>query len=166
MVHESTALNTLALLTSKEGEALELAARQFTNKEIARHLDISSRAVEERLRSARTKLDAPDRRSAGRRYLALLETCDQSTCGPSTVDEVQNSPHETAQETTVTPPSQLIEPDGNENYDGAQKLTFLEAYDVRFGRIGRLYAVVGLSVLMGLLLIAGVAIAVVARMLF
>lgn len=162
---ESTSTTLLDSLTPKEGEALGLAARQFTNKEIARRLDISSRAVEERLRSARSKLDAPDRRSAARRYLSLLETCERTTCGPSTVDESISPTHPHSREATDDPGFRSGGLEKLHSGDGSDRPTLLEAYDVRFGRIGRIYAVVGLSVMLGLLLIAGVAIAVVARML-
>lgn len=165
MLHDSTETTVLDSLTQKEGEALELAAKQFTNKEIARKLEISSRAVEERLRSARAKLKAPDRRSAARRYLSLLEACDRTTCGPSTVDHASNILQRTSQETAYTPPPSLEGSDRTGSDDERGRPTFLEAYDFKFGRVGRVYAVVGLSVLIGLLMIAGVTIAVVARML-
>lgn len=152
-------------LSAKEEHVLRFVAQQFTNKEIARELDISCRAVEERLRSAREKLGAPDRRSAARLFLALSQMCDRTTCGPDTV-EFSTVPPEASRQETLKSQRFLLEDVGRGTFEsGAAKPTFLEAYDGRFGRIGRLYAVVGLAALVGLLLIAGVAIAVTARML-
>lgn len=162
---ESSLRAELSALSSKEQEALELVAQQFTNKEIARNLKISSRAVEERLKSAREKLDAPDRRTAARRYQALRRTCGQTTGEPTTVETSISVWQQSGGDTTAS--SQFASRDiGSTDFEhGTTDPTWLEAFDLRFGRIGRVYAVVGLSVLLALLLVAGVTIAVVAKML-
>ena len=163
--HESNPIAVLEGLSPKEKEALALVAQQFTNKEIARRLNISNRAVEERLKTARSKLGADDRRSAARRYSALIEDCEKTTGGPSTVDDQSEFDQQSASETAVEADFTAGVLEQSEPPPRAAGTTFFEGYDLRFGRIGRGYAVVGLAVLMGLLLIAGVAIAVVARLL-
>ncbi|WP_082732632.1 helix-turn-helix domain-containing protein [Sphingomonas sp. CCH18-H6] len=152
-------------LSTKEVEVLHFVARQFTNKEIARELDISCRAVEERLKSARDKLGAPDRRSAARAFLALSDTCDPTTCGLDTVEVSSLLPVTPHQEMAASQRFFLADVGSGDFEVGITAPTFLETYDVRFGPMGRLYAVVGLAALVGLLMIAAVAIAVVARML-
>ena len=162
---ESNPIAVLEALSPKEKEALALVAQQFTNKEIARRLNISNRAVEERLKTARYKLGADDRRSAARRYSALIGHCDKTTGGPSTVDERSEFDQQSTLETAVEVDLTVGAFERSEPSPRTAGTTFLEGYDLKFGRIGRVYAVVGLAVLMGLLLIAGVAIAVVARLL-
>jgi hypothetical protein len=149
-------------------------AQQFTNKEIARALNISTRAVEERLRSARLKLRAPDRRAAARIFQALPQTCEESTGGTTTVDTKPaptqvalpaDDPKHVKENKTFTEELQLTQGDPLNAPGRPDRLARLEAFDRRFGRIGRVFAILGLAALLAVLLVAGVTIAVVAQML-
>ena len=61
----------LGRLTDKEREVLDLLVVPNSNKEIARHLELSSATVEKRLRTVRDKLGARDRNDTARAYKAL-----------------------------------------------------------------------------------------------
>ena len=152
--------NGTSCLSQKETQALELVAAQFTTKEIARELGISPRAVEERLKSAREKLDAPDRRAAARILLERGEPCGITTGGPTTVDKSGSSLPQKLRELPDTSVFTLEDsiPLGFPGDDQAP--TLLEAFDVRFGKPGRLAAIVLLAVTLGLLGAAAVSIAV------
>lgn len=147
------------LLSEKEARALELVADQFTTKEIARELGITPRAVEERLRSAREKMNAPDRRSAARLFLQSRETCGITTGGSSTVG---NRDRFGSQSLRDLPDSALftLEDSSGIFFDKATGPTFLEAFDVRFGKPGRLVAIVLLAAALALVGAAAVSIAV------
>ena len=134
---ESNPIAVLEALSSKEREALALVAQQFTNKEIARRLSISNRAVEERLKTARSKLGADDRRSAARRYSALIRDCDKTTGEPSTVDERWEFEQQAVSETAVEADFTAGVFEQSEAPSRAAGTTFLEGYDLKFGRIGR-----------------------------
>lgn len=150
----------VSALSEKEARALELVAAQFTTKEIARELGISPRAVEERLKSARDKLDAPDRRAAARIYLDQREDCGETTGWPPTVDSsARGLPHGLRE----LPDASIftLEDSAARIFPGDDPApTFLEAFDVRFGKPGRLAAIVLLAVFLGLLGAAAVSIAV------
>ena len=147
-------------LSQKEMRALELVAAQYTTKEIARDLGISPRAVEERLKSAREKLDAPDRRAAARIFLDRREACGETTGGPTTVDHTRSSLSQSFRDLPDASVFTLEDsvPRGFSGEDDAP--TFLEAFDVRFGKPGRVAAIVALAATLGLLGAAAVSIAV------
>ena len=152
--------NGRSSLSAKETRALELVAAQFNTKEIARQLGISPRAVEERLKSAREKLDAPDRRAAARILLEQGGACGITTGGPTTVDEHHGSLSQGLRELPETSVFTL-EDSALQSFSGDDSApTFLEAFDVRFGKPGRLAAIVLLAVTLGLLGAAAVSIAV------
>ena len=147
-------------LSLKETRALELVAAQFTTKEIARELGISPRAVEERLKSAREKLDAPDRRAAARILLEQSDACGATTGGPTTVDWRRPSLPQSLRELPESSVFTLEDSAPQSFSDDQDAPTFLEAFDVRFGKPGRLAAIVLLAVTLGLLGAAAVSIAV------
>jgi len=59
-------------LTDKQIEAVSLVARHMTSKEIARQLDISHHAIDQRIKSACLRLGTTNRRDAARAYLEYL----------------------------------------------------------------------------------------------
>lgn len=166
MAARSSSSNHPVELTAKEKDVLELVASQFTNKEIARQLEISCRAVEERLKTARTKLQAADRRSAARLYKARIATCERTTCGSNTL--ASDNPVDTMVGREAEGQDRSALTSGHDLAPASQVATqtLLDAYDARFGWIGRVGAVIGLAALLGLLLVAGVAVAVVAQLMF
>lgn len=60
-------------LTEKQIEAMSLVVRHMTSKEIARELGISHYAIDQRIRSACTRLGSTNRRGAAQAYLEYLE---------------------------------------------------------------------------------------------
>jgi len=73
------------LLTEKQREVLELVLLHRTNKEIARALDVSPSAIEQRLASAKVRLGVESRFDAALAYEQLKATCGSSTGGSSQV---------------------------------------------------------------------------------
>lgn len=71
-------------LTDKQCEALDLVLCHMSSKEIAQHLGVSPRAVDQRLDAARLKLGAATRVEAAKIYQRhkLRSTCDQITSEP------------------------------------------------------------------------------------
>ena len=61
----------LGRLSDKDREVLDLLVVPNSNKEIARHLDLSQTTVEKRLRGVRDKLKSRDRNDTARIYKAL-----------------------------------------------------------------------------------------------
>lgn len=79
-----------ALLTEKQREVLDLVLLHRTNKEIARTLNVSPSAVEQRLASAKTKLGVQSRFDAALAYERLRATCGSSTGGLSQVGSLHS----------------------------------------------------------------------------
>jgi len=80
-------------LTQKQCEVLDLVLLHKTNKEIARVLDVSPSAVEQRLAAAKGKLMAESRFDAARLYAELKNTCGESTGGFEQVGQVLSDRH-------------------------------------------------------------------------
>ncbi len=149
-----------ATLSEKETRALELVAAQFTTKEIARELGITPRGVEERLKSARDKLDAPDRRAAARVLLQRQQACGETTGEPTTLEF---TPPATARRLRDLPDASVFTLNDSVSRDFEREVDapgFLEAFDVRFGKPGRVAAIVFVAVALGILGAAAVSIAV------
>jgi DNA-binding CsgD family transcriptional regulator len=145
-------------LSEKETRALELVAAQLTTKEIARELGITPRAVEERLRSARGKLDAPDRRAAAR-LLLQREPCGETTGRSATVATYPFGSPKNLRELPDTSIFTLEDSVSSDFFGADGPPTFLEAFDIRFGKPGRVAAIVLLAMVLGLLGAAAVSIA-------
>lgn len=63
-----TAADAIDSLTDKQCEALELVLRHMSSKEIAQQLNVSPRAVDQRLDAVRVKLGAATRLEAAKLY--------------------------------------------------------------------------------------------------
>lgn len=74
-------------LTSKEREVLDLLVVPNSNKEIARHLQLSPATVEKRLRTVRDKLGARDRNDTARAYKALMAGLGKTVGGFSDLSD-------------------------------------------------------------------------------
>lgn len=146
-------------LSEKETRALELVAAQLTTKEIARELGITPRAVEERLCSARGKLDAPDRRAAARLLLQREPSCGETTGRSATVATYPSASPKNLRELPDTSIFTLEDSVSSDFFGTDGPPTFLEAFDIRFGKPGRVAAIVLLAMVLGLLGAAAVSIA-------
>lgn len=152
----------LKRLSAKEREVLDQLLMHKPLKLIAHDLGITLSAVDQRLKSARGKLDAADRNAAARIYAQLLTTCRESTCGFEAV--------------VTPPPAQLVEPP--EPASGAtftlqDSATILvspplygagpeavsEVLDEKFGRLWRILAIPALAIAIAILALALMAMA-------
>ncbi len=74
---------TLAELSDREREVLELMAEGLTNAGIAERLVVSERTVETHVRNVLTKLNIPDSHNGHRRVLAVLTYLRATPCHAS-----------------------------------------------------------------------------------
>ena len=107
--------------TSKQHEALSLAARHFSSKEIACRLGISVKAVDRRIDSVRDRLGGIQRAAVLRHYrdwLAAQSVCDQAEKGknPPAIDGA-NGKKEKGESSPLTPDNR-IEPEGTQQSGG------------------------------------------------
>lgn len=79
-------------LSAKEREVLDQILLHKSLKLIAHDLGITLSAVDQRLKSARLKLDAADRNEAARTYSTLLAACRKSACGFEGLCDGQDDP--------------------------------------------------------------------------
>lgn len=68
-------------LTDRQRTALDLAAQDYTNDEIATSMRLAVRTVEDHLAAGRRNINAIDRRRAIRKYILLLDLADEPTRG-------------------------------------------------------------------------------------
>ena len=153
----------LASLTDKQRAVLDLLIQHKSSKEIARTLDISPYTVDQRLGGARQKLGASSRGEVARTYAALLSICDESAYGfPYVESEVINDeglPQAEGLEPTYTF-SDAVTLRHSAPWEVTTQPAFgLEAYDNRFGKSGRVIAILGLAAALALTLLALVSMA-------
>lgn len=150
-------------LSPKEREVLDQLLLHKPLKLIAHDLGITLSAVDQRLKSARTKLNAADRNAAARTYAALLATCRESTCGFEAVVRAGPAPLVRTPEppaaatftlrdsgTIIVPPSL---------YGNGPAGAVSEVLDERFGRLWRILAIPALAVAIAMLALALMAMA-------
>ncbi|MBX7513586.1 helix-turn-helix transcriptional regulator [Qipengyuania sp. GH38] len=102
MVHQES-YEVFDQLTDKQREALDLAARGFTSKEIARELEISPHSVDKRIDAVRSQLDAMPRQRLVREFREWDERCHSITGDPFTVEtDPESGPEEGTQSTGET----------------------------------------------------------------
>ena len=134
---KSSAEKLLALLTDRQTAVMELAAEHKSNKLIARELGISPSTVEQRMGYVRDKLETSDRNSTIRRFVELRTICGKSIYGVTHLEYPSNLDQFTRQE---------LESDGF-----VQHSTILEAFDAKYGRLGRVGLVFAVAVAMALI---------------
>lgn len=149
----------LSSLTELQYEAMERAAAQMTSKEIGRELNLHPNTVDQRISAAIKKLGASDRNEACRRFIELCHICGRTICGSSVVDvfsfdlkrELQELPHDPH---FRLEDSQMGIP-GEWGPGGSQ---FLEVFDRRFGRVGRVALIVGFAIAIAILALSVISI--------
>ena len=132
-------------LTAKECEVLDRLLLHKPLKVIAHDLGITLSAVDQRLKSARSKLGARDRNEAARSYSALLIACRESTCGFEAVaaaldGHVRESAEPASRSTFMLQDgaTYLVPPMGHER---GQIEAVSEILDEKFGRVWRVAAI-------------------------
>jgi DNA-binding CsgD family transcriptional regulator len=80
MIHDPELARAFDHLTLKQREAVKLTANFHSNKEAARLLGVSPSTIEQRLRGARQKLGAIDRRQLQRIYHELQRSDGSIFC--------------------------------------------------------------------------------------
>ena len=147
----------LGALTDKQCAVLDLVLLHRTNKEIARTLEISPSAVEQRLASAKAKLGAASRFDAALAYQALRETCGDSTGESEQVGLLTLGCHSPLRELEepILEFHDAISFDGRRREDRATTLEFLEAVSAPSGVWARLGLILGFALV--LVLVASVA---------
>lgn len=79
--------NARELLTLKQREALDLLVKHKTSKEISRELGISPHTVDQRIESAKRRLNVSSRGALAQAYLMLQETCQQTTYEKTLIEQ-------------------------------------------------------------------------------
>ncbi|MCJ2188935.1 LuxR C-terminal-related transcriptional regulator [Novosphingobium beihaiensis] len=164
MPEDIPTLDQLESLTPKQVEVLDLLIMHRTTKEIARELSIAPNTVDQRINAVRDKWGTANRKDTARRYSQLLEQCGKTTCGFSRVDPQEQGAEDSERDLPVDPVFVLSDAsalrrhqDWYEDMESAP--AGLEALDARFGRAGRIGAVLVLALVMALTLVSSLAIA-------
>lgn len=152
----------LSVLTAKQREVLDLVLSHKSSKEIARTLSISPYTVDQRITAARQKLGASTRGELARTYSRLLEICEETA---------YDFPHVEADDFPLQTPDRDQRVDPVFMLSDATSLQMgvpwqgepappvgLEAFDNRFGILGRIIVIPALAALLGLLALSMVAI--------
>lgn len=164
MISETQAKALLDSLTPKQVEVLDLLAMHRTTKEIAYQLDIAPNTVDQRISAVRDKWGTTNRKDTARKYAELLELCGKTTCEISRVDDSLNEEEEADQDLPVDPvfvlsDARLIASHPDWLDERMSHPMGLEAFDAKFGRAGRLVAVLILAMIMAMTLASSLAIA-------
>ena len=153
----------LATLTDKQREVLDLVLEHKSSKEIARALRISPYTVDQRLSAVRHKLGVATRGEVARSYAQLRELCGETAYGFSHMAETTSADHHWGRDQSVEPVFMLSDAayvDVAAPWQSAPTQSFgLEAFDNRFGVLGRVCAIFGLAAAIALAVLAMVAIA-------
>ena len=150
-------------LSAKEREVLDHVLLHKPLKLIAHDLGVTLSAVDQRLKSARAKLDAADRNAAARAYAALLATCRESTCGFEAVATPPDPPltlpldPPSAATFTLKDSGTIIVPPSFQEAWPAGAVS--EVLDERFGRLWRVVAIPALALAIAMLALALLAMA-------
>jgi DNA-binding CsgD family transcriptional regulator len=144
---------SLASLTEKQREVLDLLLEHKTSKQIARQLRISPHTVDQRIQFAKYKLGARTRSEAAVAYRRLLETCERMTyenlgLAPERSDE-DDTGEANASIEELSPPNWTGSDSGREvaaDYQVGQGM-----FDGRHGTLVRLGAIIAIAVLIVLL---------------
>lgn len=150
----------LERLTPAQTDVLDRILLHKTSKEIARELGIAPNTVDQRVKAAWAKLGTSDRAATARKYALIKNICGQATYGASGVDADLIDDHESFRDIPAEA-TFVIEDSMQRFYEVAEpKPTILEAFDDRFGRLGRVAAVLVCAVFIATLVLTVTTIAV------
>ena len=152
---------TLAGLTAKQREVLDLLIEHKTSKEIARALGISPHTVDQRIQFAKEKLGAGSRSEVALLYRRLIEICGQLTYQDSRIaasaevtdngSGTQAGPLSALRRRERTYPDQPRETE-------ADYPVVPELFEGRYGTLIRLGAIIAIAVFLVILVLGGMAI--------
>ncbi|WP_395330997.1 LuxR C-terminal-related transcriptional regulator [Novosphingobium sp. BL-8H] len=151
-------------LTDKQVEVLDRLVLHRTTKEIARELAIAPNTVDQRITAVRDKWGTINRKDTARLYGRLVELCGKPPYEFSRVDDRAEPTEEVDQDLPVDPVFVLSDARplvGHSEWAEMRPsaMAGLEAFDAKFGRAGRLVAVIALALMMALTLAAALSIA-------
>lgn len=150
----------LERLTPAQTDVLDRILLHKTSKEIARELGIAPNTVDQRVKAAWAKLGTSDRAATARKYALIKNICGQTTYGAPGVDADLIDDHESFRDIPAEA-TFVIEDSMQRFYEVAEpKPTILEAYDDRFGRFGRVAAILVCAVFIATLVLTVTTIAV------
>ncbi|MCJ1962105.1 MULTISPECIES: sigma factor-like helix-turn-helix DNA-binding protein [Novosphingobium] len=155
-------------LTAKQREVLDLLVLHRTTKEIARELGIAPNTVDQRIAGVRDKWGTSNRKETARFYARLCDLCGKTTCDFSRVDEPGADVESLLQDLPDTP--QFVLSDARPMMGFPEWLeeerepvvtapVGLETLDQKFGRIGRVAAILVLAMVMAMTLATSLAVA-------
>lgn len=153
----------ISTLTAKQCEVLDLVLAHKSSKEIARSLNISHYTVDQRITAARQKLGASSRGELARSYLRLRGLCEETAYGFSHVETAEFPMQMPDRDQPVDPVFMLSDVTSLEMgvpwHGEPVPPVGLEAFDNRFGILGRLFVIPALAVFLALLMLSMLAIA-------
>lgn len=164
MFNEAEARSLLGSLTQKQIEVLDLLVKHRTTKEIAYKLNIAPNTVDQRISAVREKWGTANRKDTARRYAELIELCGKTTYEISHVDDACDEEEQTDQDLPVDPVFVLSDASPLVSHQdwGDERISRpagLEAFDAKFGRAGRLVAILVLAMILAMTLASSLAIA-------
>ena len=160
MLYELDPQEVIESLTEKQTEVLELLVQHNTTKQIARQLGISPSTVDQRILAVRDKWGTIDRNETARYYAHFLEMCGKSPCGFSQVELASRGEHEPHRELPRSPIFEVADVHASGPwFETETRGWVLEAFDARFGKFGRIVAIVVLAMAIAVTVVASLAMA-------
>ena len=152
----------LSILTDKQREVLDLVLMHKSSKEIARTLRISPYTVDQRITAARQKLGSATRGDLARSYSRLKSLCEETAYDFPYVATEAFSPQQLPRDQLADPVFRLSDASfvkmGVPWHDDPVPPVGLEAFDNRFGILGRVFVIPALAAFIALLVLSMLAI--------
>lgn len=142
-------------LTDKQVQVLDLLLQHKTTKQIARELGIAPSTVDARILAVREKWGTTDRNATARVYAHLLETCEKSPCGFSLLESDLVQSQGFVRELPGSPMFAVADAQtlGRWHMPAGGRPGVLETLDYRFGKAGRIVAIVALALALAALVV-------------
>ena len=158
-----SSVGPLSILSAKQREVLDLVLNHKSSKEIARTLNISPYTVDQRITAARRKLGASTRGDLARSYSQLRGLCEETAYDFSHVETGEFSLQMPLRDQPVDPVFMLSDATslqmGVPWHGEPVPPAGLEAFDNRFGILGRVFVIPALAAFIALLTLSMLAIA-------
>lgn len=155
-MNKENAAELVASLTPGQRDVLDRIALHKSSKEIARELDISPHTVDQRVKAAWIKLGAYDRTSAARKYMKLQASLGAEIYESLVYERSDIDPSGTVDQSMTQKPTEsghFVFRDAQSGFPAevfVQRRGFLEEFDQRFGRWGRIGLIVACAFVLAL----------------